>query len=182
MGGGSTKIIDSYIHDCAATGIYVGGPGSHALMERTDVLENGNGNKWNGNSSSDYGGQGIYRGHSGLYLEQGVATIKDCNISHNSFTGISTVSPDNAILHLIQSDFVANGTSPLVMPPVGSFSHSRSSLHDNIMVSFGELRSRSALVALSDNPTPNSNTIFQIIVWKNYPCHLLQAAVGKIDG
>jgi len=55
--GGHLKISNSYIHDCAATGIYVGGSGSSATIEQTDIVENGKGNKKSR--------RGIGPGHSG---------------------------------------------------------------------------------------------------------------------
>ena len=55
--GGHVKIKNSYIHDCAATGIYVGGSGSRASIERSDVICNGKGNRRNR--------RGIAAGHSG---------------------------------------------------------------------------------------------------------------------
>ena len=55
--GGYVKISRSYIHDCAATGIYVGGSGSRATIEQSDVIYNGKGNTRNR--------RGIAAGHSG---------------------------------------------------------------------------------------------------------------------
>jgi hypothetical protein len=55
--GGHLKISNSYIHDCAATGIYVGGSGSRATIEQSDVIHNGKGNTRNR--------RGIAAGHSG---------------------------------------------------------------------------------------------------------------------
>lgn len=55
--GGHVTISSSFIHDCAATGVYVGGSGSQATLEKTDVLFNGKGNKRNR--------RGITPGHSG---------------------------------------------------------------------------------------------------------------------
>lgn len=106
--GGTLTIVNSYIHDCAATGIYVGGPGSRATIERSDILNNGQGNT--------ISRRGIPRGHSGVYLEQGHATIVDCNISQNSLTGISAISSQNAHLNLEDSELVSNGTFQLEMP------------------------------------------------------------------
>lgn len=136
--GGQCIIRNCYIHDCAATGIYVGGPGSQAHIERTDVIRNGN-----GNLSSR---RGIGRGHSGIYLEQGHALIRDCNISRNSLTGVSAISPDNAVLSLEGSDLVANGTFQLEMPNMGSMSRRRSITRDNNLAVVGLARSRSGLV------------------------------------
>ena len=126
------------VHDCAATGIYVGGPGSRANIEATDVVRNGNGNT--------RARRGIPRGHSGVYLEQGNARIFDCNISNNSLTGISAVSPDNAILNLEETDLVQNGTFQLEMPPLGSIARRESITQDNRLAAFGLTRARSGLV------------------------------------
>ena len=105
--GGFSSIRNCYVHDCAATGIYVGGPGTQAVLERTDVVRNGHGT---------CNSRGIGRGHSGVYLEQGTAVIRDCNISRNSLTGISAVSLNNTSLKLEQSDLIANGAGQLEMP------------------------------------------------------------------
>lgn len=136
--GGRVTIKNCYVHDCAATGIYVGGPGSRAQIERTDVVRNGNGNTQHR--------RGIARGHSGIYLEQGHAQINDCNISLNSLTGISAVSPENAILDLERSDLVSNGSVQLEMPHAGTPAHTRSSTTDNNLSPTGNPRSRSGLV------------------------------------
>jgi Right handed beta helix region len=136
--GGQVTIRGCYVHDCAATGIYVGGPGSRAVIELTDVVRNGNGN-------SNHR-RGIPRGHSGIYLEQGNARIIDCNISHNSLTGISAVSPDNAILNLEESDLVSNGTFQLEMPSPGTVARRESVTQNNRMESIGLARSRSGLI------------------------------------
>lgn len=136
--GGHVTIRNCYVHDCAATGIYVGGPGSRAEVEKTDVVRNGNGNK--------YHRRGIARGHSGVYLEQGHARISDCNISQNSLTGISAVSPDNAVLNLEESELVSNGAFQLEMPPAGSIARRESSTRNNTLASIGLPRSRSGLL------------------------------------
>ena len=55
--GGHLKIANSYIHDCAATGIYVGGAGSRVSIEQSDIIHNGKGNRAHR--------RGIAAGHSG---------------------------------------------------------------------------------------------------------------------
>jgi hypothetical protein len=135
--GGMAIIRQCYVHDCAATGIYVGGPGSNAIIERTDVTHNGNGNKQR---------RGIARGHSGIYLEQGQALVRDCNISQNSLTGISAVSQENAILNLEASDLIANGAQQLEMPGNGTLSRRQSLTRGNTVLQEGLMRSRSGLV------------------------------------
>jgi len=135
--GGTCSISRCYVHDCAATGIYVGGPGSRATIEETDVIRNGGGNNQR---------RGIAPGHSGIYLEQGCAVVRNCNISQNSLTGISAVSQQNAILDMEATDLIANGAMQLEMPPTGSESHTRSSTQNNNMAETGSLRNRSGMV------------------------------------
>ena len=139
--GGFSVIQNCYVHDCAATGIYVGGPGTQAVIDSTDVLMNGHG------SRNRRGG--IRAGHSGVYLEQGKATIRNCNISRNTLTGISAVSLDNAILDMEASDLVANGAAQLEMPR-GRFLSPDSALQqltrNNRMATIGFARHRSGLV------------------------------------
>mmetsp|Transcript_8725 Transcript_8725/g.25086 ORF Transcript_8725/g.25086 Transcript_8725/m.25086 type:complete len:570 (-) Transcript_8725:221-1930(-) len=140
--GGDVSVVNCHVHDCAATGIYVGGPGSRASIVKTDIVKNGYGNRHNRRG-------GIARGHSGIYLEQGHAKITDCNVSHNSLTGISVVSPDNAILTLSDSDLVSNGSFQLEMPPLGTIARRASLNQNNTMAAVGIARSRSGLVLSS---------------------------------
>mmetsp|Transcript_25181 Transcript_25181/g.36849 ORF Transcript_25181/g.36849 Transcript_25181/m.36849 type:complete len:537 (-) Transcript_25181:257-1867(-) len=115
--GGHLNITSSVVHHCAATGIYVGGLGTTATITKSDVVCNGNGNRTR---------RGVPRGHSGIYLEQGHAVVRDSNISNNSLTGISATSMENAILILQQSSLVDNGTNQLEMPPLGSWARRQS--------------------------------------------------------
>lgn len=101
----SAHIKDSYIHDCAATGVFVGGHGSRAVLETVDVTENGTGNQ-----------RGIARGHCGICIEQGVVRITDCNVSQNSAAGIKVILPDLTELTLKKTDILANGISPIQLP------------------------------------------------------------------
>jgi hypothetical protein len=83
----------------------------------------------------------------GIYLEQGHASIIDCNVSRNTLTGISAISRDNALLSLKESDLVSNGTFQLEMPDVGSATHRNSVTVNNNLASSGRGRYRSALLA-----------------------------------
>jgi len=136
--GGCVKISNSIIHDCAATGIYIGGLGSRATIKQSDVIYNGQGNTRNR--------RGIAAGHSGIYLEQGNVSITDCNISRNTLTGISAISPDNALLSLQESDLVSNGTFQLEMPDARTASHRNSVVINNTLASSGRGRSRSVFL------------------------------------
>jgi len=104
--GGNVTIENSYIHDCAATGIYVGSQKCHLRMANTDVISNGHGNQL----AMAVHASGVSRGHSGFYLENGHATFSECNISNNSSCGIS-VSSGASRLVMEHSDVVANGHS-----------------------------------------------------------------------
>jgi hypothetical protein len=141
--GGKIVLRGCAFHDCAATGIYVGGQGSQAEVEHTDVIRNGVGNR----SSC----RGIARGHSGVYLEQGFASIRECNISFNTLTGISSVSADNSFLTLEHSDLSLNGTLQLEMPQLGSAARRRSIVRDNNMSAVSPGRLRSGLLPDTDN-------------------------------
>ena len=121
LDGGAVTLRDCMIHDCAASGVYIGGPGSEANMSTTDIIRNGVGSRLAPSRAPR-----VTCGHSGVYLEQGVAKIRECNISSNHLTGISAVSYDNAMLILEKSDLVANGNGNLEMPPPGTASHDRS--------------------------------------------------------
>ena len=132
--GGHSKIRKCRITNCAATGIYVGGAGSTAIAQDSDIIRNGFGNTRNR--------RGIARGHSGVYLEQGMATLSNCNISNNSLTGISAISQTNAFLNASDSDLAGNGTAQVELPPAGSLSRQRSVLENNTISANGVGRSR----------------------------------------
>lgn len=134
--GGKVILRKCAVADCAATGIYIGGPGSQATIEETDVIRNGLGNRVR---------RGIARGHSGIYLEQGIASIRSSNVSSNTLTGVSVVSTDNALLTLEDSTLMNNGTFQLELPPPGTISRQQSVTNNNTMAVRGEARLRSGL-------------------------------------
>jgi hypothetical protein len=81
-------------------------------------------------------------------LEQGKASIRDCNISRNSLTGISAVSPHNSVLDLEASDLVANGAAQLEVPRGFSAEshHNMEFTRNNRLSAIGFSRQRSGLV------------------------------------
>jgi len=135
--GGKSTIRNCFIHDCAATGIYIGGHGSSASIDHTDIIHNGHGNRRSR--------RGIGRGHSGVYLEQGVVNLTDCNVSQNSLTGISAVSHHNASILIEDSDLQGNGTLQLELPPTGTQSRGRCVTKNNHIDSQGTGRRRSSV-------------------------------------
>lgn len=139
--GGITRVDGCFIHNSAATGLYLGGRGSVATITRTDVYENGNGNERHRNM----GQENVRRGHSGIYVEQGTVRVRDCNISKNSLTGMSGVSETKATLQIENSDIISNGSVQLELPPQGSVSRDRSFSRGNNISAFrgmGQPRTR----------------------------------------
>ena len=113
--GGNVTVSHSYIHDCAATGIYVGSHSCTLTLSHSDLISNGNGNRL----AASVRATGVSRGHSGFYLENGNATLREVNISNNSSCGIS-VSSSESKLTLDHSDVVANGHSNQMEVTLGS--------------------------------------------------------------
>lgn len=113
--GGNVQIAHSYIHDCAATGIYVGSHECRLTLEHSDLIANGHGNQL----AASVRASGVSRGHSGFYLENGHAKLHQVNISNNSSCGISVSSVESRLL-LDNSDVVANGHSNQVEVAFGS--------------------------------------------------------------
>lgn len=135
--GGISHIHNCNIHDSAATGVYVGGAGSKATMISTDVVRNGVGN------TRGELGRSVARGHSGVYVEQGLAELHDCNVSRNTLTGISAISTDQAYLHIEDSDVMGNSTHPMEPPPADTGRYVRRNTQvDDSLHSNGRPRSR----------------------------------------
>lgn len=135
--GGHVDVDSCFIAGCAATGLYVGGPGSSAYVERTDVFKNGRGNPRR---------RGIARGHSGVYLEQGKATLHNCMVAGNTLTGISSVSHEKAFLTLTDSTVAQNGTNQMELPPLGTPARNQSVIDNNQLDRDAHLVSRSGLM------------------------------------
>lgn len=93
--GGNTTVKNCYIHDCAATGLFVQSPHCDLLVQRTDIMANN---------------------HAGMHLEfGGTASVIDCSIVGNTSIGVSVSS---SVLLLESSDVVANGYQlETEMPP-----------------------------------------------------------------
>lgn len=103
--GGKLTVNQSSIHSCAATGVYISDSNSTARIASTDIVFNG------------IGGQRLARGHSGVCLENnGTVSIRDCNISLNSGSGISIINTEVWRLNLSDSDVIGNGAKPLDFP------------------------------------------------------------------
>mmetsp|Transcript_32880 Transcript_32880/g.75665 ORF Transcript_32880/g.75665 Transcript_32880/m.75665 type:complete len:251 (-) Transcript_32880:336-1088(-) len=97
--GGSLFMSRCAVHDCAATGIYVGDAGSNVSIADSKVVRNGR------------GGEHVPPGHSGVYVENAHATVRGCLVGFNYLTGISVVRYGHVGVY--RSDVYANSAAPL---------------------------------------------------------------------
>lgn len=83
--GAHAKLCQVVLHDCAATGLYVGERAS-VQMDQCHVVRNGH-----GFSGDQNDGPVVPPGHSGVYVEAGMAVVQDSSLQNNSLTGVSVV-------------------------------------------------------------------------------------------
>ena len=81
---GFLRMRTTTIHDCAATGLYIGDAGTVSILTCCNIVRNGGG-------SRRIGHEYVPSGHSGIYVENAAAAIDNCLISGNSLSGISVV-------------------------------------------------------------------------------------------
>ena len=120
--GASVKLNRSSIHDCAATGLYVGDMDSMVEITDCNIIRNGFGpppvEGSNTASSSSYADNNsqtlmVSAGHSGLYVEAAEAEVRNTLLAGNCLTGLSVVR--NGCVHISQCDVTANGMEPIVI-------------------------------------------------------------------
>jgi hypothetical protein len=117
-------LVRSFILFLQATGVYIGGKKqSRATFTKCDIINNGKG--------SDIG---VSRGHSGVYVERGAAKIIDCNVSHNTLTGVSVVARNEAkgevSIELSNSDVCGNEADQLELS-ANSWQEQGNNVHHN---------------------------------------------------
>jgi len=147
-GGGNLILTHSVIHDCAATGLYIGDQGTAASIYKSNVVENGFGSdrllcrrrrrlhlleeeeeSWSSDEDSidsnivdtneSDQSQTVPPGHSGVYVETASAIINDCMISSNSLTGLSVVR--RGLVQLSGSDVIENGSEAVTVEELSTF-------------------------------------------------------------
>jgi len=102
------EIYNSYIHHCAATGLYVGEGQSHQIyIDNSDVMYNGHGNL----QRFHYPGGGIGGGHSGICLQGGNVTVTHCHVSQNASTAILGLGEQPITLNVSSSDLAVSNHS-----------------------------------------------------------------------
>lgn len=113
--GAEVILARSSVHDCAATGVYLGDDGSSLDIVNSNILRNGFGRRplQVGDSDQTTSTQGIQPGHSGLYVEAADAEIRNTLVAGNCLTGLSVVRDGN--VHLSHNAFVGNGADPVVI-------------------------------------------------------------------
>lgn len=117
--GAYLKLSRSSVHDCAATGLYVGDVDSSVEITRCNILWNGFGGSSSNNSSTESDERApslssvVPWGHSGLYVEAAKAEIKDTLLAGNCLTGISVVR--HGCVHICGCDVTTNGQEPIVV-------------------------------------------------------------------
>ena len=122
--GASLKLSRSSVHNCAATGLYVGDGDSIVAITRCNILWNGFGGRNNRRRSSSSSSStesdeqapssssAVPWGHSGLYVEAAKVEIKNTLLAGNCLTGISVVR--HGCVHICGCDVTANGQAPIV--------------------------------------------------------------------
>lgn len=108
--GASLKLAQSTVHDCAATGLYVGHIDSIVNIANCNILRNGFGPPDDENDDSE---TLIHPGHSGLYVEAAEAEIRNTLLAENCLTGLSVVR--QGMVHISESDITTNGEEPIVI-------------------------------------------------------------------
>ena len=138
--GAKLWLRDSTVHDCAATGVYVGDAGSFSLIQSSNIIRNGFGTRISNtpgrmetvtNSQNGLGEHTIHStsnqesyledgdtvhervppGHSGVYVESTGSIIDNCLLAGNSLTGLSVVRGGS--VKVKGSDLIDNGDEPL---------------------------------------------------------------------
>ena len=140
--GASMEISKTTIHDCAATGLYVGGQTSLVEVHNSNIIRCGFGATQRSNQACTAGDReqldrnhdgsstasvssssstteadpprhpSIPSGHSGIYIEGAEAEVADTLVAGNCLTGLCLVK--NGLAHLSGCDVTENGTGPMV--------------------------------------------------------------------
>lgn len=129
-GGSQLFLKRSIIHDCAATGLYVGDSGTVATVMESNIIRNGGGSKrWFAEdyveNASEDDVQNLHLnevgdtadvvppGHSGIYVENAQAVIDDTMLSGNRLTGLSVVR--GGWVRMSGCDVTENGADPITI-------------------------------------------------------------------
>lgn len=137
-GGAAVELIQTTIHHCSATGLYIGDVGTTSTIHQCNIVCNGFGTRRtvlsqlpavarSNDSDEDasyaeedglFDPSSIFRpavipGHSGLYVERAKVDISDCLIGGNCLTGLSVVRRGHVVIK--NCDVTANGHLPIMV-------------------------------------------------------------------
>ena len=85
VGGAKVQLKNTFLHECAATGVYVSGEDTSVEIESCDIVGNGKGSQTGGFIPS---------GHSGIFVVEGNVRVENSNISYNMGAGVSVMTTD----------------------------------------------------------------------------------------
>ncbi len=112
--GAEVIVARSTIHDCAATGVYMGDAGSSLDIITSNIIRNGYGRRpREATDGIQPRTPTIQAGHSGLYVEDSDCEIRNSLVAQNCLTGLSVVRDGN--VHLCHNTFIGNGAEPVVI-------------------------------------------------------------------
>lgn len=118
--GAILHLQGSVIHDCAATGLYLGDSNSMASIKCCNIIRNGAGSRrLQQNSFHDDESERVPAGHSGCYVEAGMALIENSLLAGNSLTGLSVVR--GGIVRITDCDITENGSNPILVEDAFDF-------------------------------------------------------------
>lgn len=117
VNGSFLEVKSTVIHDCAATGLYLGDNDSTANVSGCNLIRNGGGSRRPLRSDADDSDEDdadrVPAGHSGMYVEAGRAFVEDCLVAGNSLTGLSIVRGGGVIIS--GCDVTENGSDPILV-------------------------------------------------------------------
>lgn len=117
VNGSFLEVKSSVIHDCAATGLYLGDNDSIANVSGCNLVRNGGGSRRPLRTDVDDGDEDdsdrVPSGHSGMYIEAGRAMVENSLVAGNSLTGLSIVRGGGVIIS--GCDITENGSDPILV-------------------------------------------------------------------
>ena len=123
--GSFVEVRNSVIHDCAATGLYLGDVDSIANVSGCNVIRNGGGSRreiQRNDGILEDSTERVPAGHSGMYVEAGRAFVENSLVAGNSLTGLSIVRGGGVIIS--GCDVTENGSDPILVEDAFEFDRS----------------------------------------------------------
>jgi len=125
VNGSYLEVKSTVIHDCAATGLYLGDNDSIAKVSGCNLIRNGGGSRRPLRRDADGNDEDVLdrvpAGHSGMYVEAGRAFVENSLVAGNSLTGLSIVCGGGVIVS--GCDITENGSDPILVEDF--FDHDR---------------------------------------------------------